>query len=72
MPGLLKDLELVAKLCKQRTLAERPGNKASLQLVCNVVSRRDLFLRLSGLSQELCTNQMTQMEHLNVQYEGNE
>lgn len=53
MHGLLQDLEFIVELCKQGALAQRSGDEASLQLVGDVVTRRDLLLGVSGLGQQL-------------------
>ena len=56
MHGLLKDLQLVVELGKQRALAERPWDEAALQLVGDVMAGRDLLLGVSRLRQQLDTN----------------
>lgn len=50
---LFQDLEFVVELCKQRALAERPGDEAALQLVGDVVPCRDLLLGVGRLGQQL-------------------
>jgi len=50
---LLEDLEFVVELGKQGALAERPRDEAPLQLVGDVVTRRDLLLGVGGLRQQL-------------------
>lgn len=57
MHGLLQDLELIVELCKQRALAERSRDEASLQLVGDVVTCCNLFLGVSWLGQQLDENE---------------
>lgn len=53
MHSLFQDLELVAELSKQRALTEGPWDETTLKLLCNMVTGRDLLLRLSWLGQQL-------------------
>lgn len=62
MHGLLEDLEFIVELCKQRALAERSRDKASLQLVGDVVTCCNLLLGVSWLSQQLALYEGSQQD----------
>jgi len=51
--SLFEDLKLIVELCEQGALAERSRDEASLQLVCDVVARRNLLLGVGRLGQQL-------------------
>lgn len=53
MHGLFQDFKLVVEFGEQGALAKGAWDETSLQLLCDVVTGCDLFLRLGRLGQQL-------------------